>query len=157
MKQKTIFAITGVAIILFFLIWINLSGECNCDIGQSYHQTFYVNQYRPEEVNSAHVYSINRKSKVVKDSTTLSLIGYDQLKDYPKAPYLYMFNKPLHTHDNWKIILNNKEELIISNIKTIPEENWNMFGPRKRCVIVEWKVNGKLYSTSKGDKFIKVQ
>lgn len=147
-----------VTFVLSVLILIILFSACkkklqnNCDGGILYNQTMRFDSYDVEELDQAKVYAVLKTSKKNIDSTVIQVVGKDPVENANlRKPYYYLLSKPLCTNYDWIIVLKNKKQIHISEIKVEQEDNWTMFGSKKRCTITKWKINGVDHSANPSD------
>ncbi|KAF2512324.1 hypothetical protein E0W72_03620 [Flavobacterium arcticum] len=160
--MKKIKIIIALILIAFISIWLFVSNNrigkeekrIYCEAGILYIQSMKLDGYNPSDVNRAKVYALERKTGKIVDSTTILLDGYNESKNQHLTYNLYSLEKPLSTATDWKFFLNDSSEILVSDIKTRINEYRNMFGTTDICDIVEWRVNGKLYSIETEGCFI---
>jgi hypothetical protein len=162
MKIKTIL-VSVLLIIVFCLTTILLLRNCSdrrhinrCLQSPSFYGEIYINGHHVDEVHGGTILILEKKTGKVLDSTKLYNI---KVADSSKNQYVYQVGKKISTNADWKIVLKNNltntpKFLIVSDITTGAVKEEGMFSHIYTCQILTWKINGKDYSTQKGNQLL---
>ena len=157
-KAKKIIII--LILIAYILIWLSINNRIrkeenriDCKTGRLYAKLMVFDNYNPSNVNKSKVYALDRKTGNIVDSTSIVLWEKDEFRNQNISFNSYSFRKPLSTSTDWKIILKDGTEILISDIITNMNIYYAMFDTVEICEIVEWKVNGKLYTMETDGSF----